>query len=278
MPTINILYSGDKGIERGVVMSALSIARQTHRQLHIYVLTMRYVTQEKEYLPVSAQCVDRVRSIVQEANPDSAVTLLDGSAHFAQYPPEKNMSTRFTPGCMLRLFADLEDLPDKVLYLDSDILCRDGPGFEALYDTDVEDWEYAAVLDYYGSWFFRQKLLRRDYVNSGVLLLNMAKVRQTGLFERCRNLCRTEKMFMPDQSALNRLAQRKRLLPGKYNEQRRLRSDTVLQHFTTSFRFFPVIRYVTVKPWEQEKVHKVLKLWEYDDLFRDYNNRTADLF
>ncbi|MGN0978451.1 MAG: glycosyltransferase family 8 protein [Faecousia sp.] len=278
MPTINILYSGDKGIERGLVMSVLSIARLTGRQLHIYVLTMRYSAQDKEYLPVSERCIDRVRSIAQEATPGSTVTLLDGSAHFRQDPPEKNLGTRFTPGCMLRLFADLEDLPDKLLYLDSDVLCRDGAGFESLYDTDVADWEYAAVLDHYGSWFFRQHLFRRDYVNSGVLLLNMDRIRQTGLFEKCRELCRTKKMFMPDQSALNRLAQRKKLLPGKYNEQRRLHRDTVLQHFTTSFRVFPVIRYVTVKPWEQEKVHKVLKLKEYDDLFRDYNNRTADLF
>lgn len=274
MPIINILYSGDKGIERGVLLSVLSIARLTGRELHIYVLTMGY----REYLPVSAQCVERARSMAREANQSSTVTLIDASSHFARYFPEKNMRTRFTPGCMLRLFADLEDLPDKLLYLDSDVVCRDGAGLEALYDTDVEDWEYAAVLDHYGSWFFRQNPFRRDYVNSGVLLLNMRRIRQTGLFEQCRTLCRTKKMFLPDQSALNRLVQRKKLLPRKYNEQRRLRSDTVLQHFTTFFRFFPVIRYVTVKPWEQEKVHKVLKLREYDDLFREYNNRTADLF
>lgn len=279
MNTINILYSGDRGIERGLFMSVLSLVRETKRILHIYVLTMHLATPEKEYMPVSDRCVERVRRILEDANPLSTITLIDASDNFAKYPPGKNMTTRFTPGCMLRLFADLErEIPDKLLYLDCDVLCRDGAGFGQLYDTDVKDYEYAAVLDYYGSWFFRKKIYCRDYINSGVLLLNMEMIRQTGLFEKCRVLCQNKKMFMPDQTALNRLAVKKMLLPGKYNEQRRMHKDTVLQHFTTSFRFFPVFHYVTVKPWDQERVHSVLKIHEYDMLFRDYNKLTVDLF
>ncbi len=35
------------------------------------------------------------------------------------------MKTRFTPCCMLRLFADeILELPDKILYLDNDVICR----------------------------------------------------------------------------------------------------------------------------------------------------------
>lgn len=77
-------------------------------------------------------------------------------------------------------------------------------------------------------------------------------------------------MFMPDQSALNKLAAAKKIMPAKYNEQKKLKSDTVLQHFSTTFRFFPWIHTVTVKPWEPEKLHSVLKLYEYDDLLEEY--------
>ena len=73
-------------------------------------------------------------------------------------------------------------------------------------------------------------------------------------------------MFMPDQSALNKLAESKKILPRKYNEQRKLQPDTVLQHFTTSFRVYPVVHPVCVKPWDAEKMHSVLKLHEYDEL------------
>jgi len=45
-----------------------------------------------------------------------------------------------------------------------------------------------------------------------------------------------------------------------------------MQHFTTSFRFFPWIHTVTVKPWQVDMVHKKLKLFEYDDLLNEYTD------
>ena len=99
--------------------------------------------------------------------------------------------------------------------------------------------------------------------------MNMAEIRRSGLFARCRALCRDEKMFMPDQSALNRLAH-KRLVSRCYNEQADPRPDTVFQHFSTRFRFFPYVRTVTVKPWDEQRVHTVLKLRDYDELYVRY--------
>ena len=80
---------------------------------------------------------------------------------------------------------------------------------------------------------------------------------------------------MPDQSALNNLAVAKKIDKRKYNEQRRLHKDTVLQHFTTSFRLFPILHTITVKPWMFDEVHKVLKLYEYDWLFEEYKERIS---
>ena len=51
----------------------------------------------------------------------------------------------------------------------------------------------------------------------------------------------------------------------KYNDQRRLHKDTVIQHFTTTFRLFPWFHSLTVKPWDVERLHSVLKNYEYDD-------------
>lgn len=75
---------------------------------------------------------------------------------------------------------------------------------------------------------------------------------------------------MPDQSSLNKLAVSKKIEPRKFNEQRKLKKDTVFQHFTTSFRFFPWFRIVTIKPWDIENVHKRLKIFEYDDILEEY--------
>ncbi len=266
---MNILYCGDRNIADGLVLSALSLANHTDEPLHIYVLTMSLVTPEKTYAPVPASLLQFLAQKLQETHPGSTVKCTDVAPLFAREVPEINLDTRFTPFCMLRLFADELPLPDKMLYLDTDVLCRGD--FSEFYRQDLSGVEFAGTLDYYGRWFFRRKWYRMDYVNSGVLLLNMKRIRETGLFRRCREMCRTEKMFMPDQSALNRLAQQKRLVPRRYNDQRRLHRDTVFQHFTTSFRFFPWFRVVTVKPWEPEKMHRVLRLHEYDDLLAQWS-------
>ena len=85
------------------------------------------------------------------------------------------------------------------------------------------------------------------------------------------------KMFMPDQSALNKLAVKKRILPRRYNDQRKLHDDTVIQHFSTTFRFFPWIYTVTVKPWQIDEVHDTLKLHEYDDLLEEYSSLKEEM-
>ena len=94
----------------------------------------------------------------------------------------------------------------------------------------------------------------------------MKKIRETGLFKKAREMCQNKKMFMPDQSSLNKLSTYKKIEKRKYNEQRKLKKDTVFQHFTTSFRLLPFFHKVTIKPWNIDKVHKGLKIFEYDDI------------
>ena len=98
----------------------------------------------------------------------------------------------------------------------------------------------------------------------------MAEIRKTGLFKACRELLKSEELFMPDQSAINRLSSSKKIFPRKYNEQNKLHHDTVFRHFTTTFRFFPIIKTVTVKPWQKERLHKVLGVYELDELLREW--------
>lgn len=272
---MNLMFCGDKNIVDGVIIALLSITNHTEEPLSVYILTMAFEQNGKSCEPVPESFAEFMNKILKDKNSESFVRVIDASGEFRQCIPQKNLETRFTPGCMLRLYADLiPELPDKILYLDNDIICR--RDFSGFYHTDLEGAELAGVLDYYGSWFFRRNILHRDYMNSGVLLLNLEEIRRTGLFEKCRERCRDKKMFMPDQSAINKLAKVKIKADRCYNEQRKLKSDTVFQHFTTSFRFFPYIHTVSVKPWHIDKVHSTLKIYEYDRLFEQYEEvRTA---
>ncbi len=266
---MNVMYCGDQHIADGVLISALSLVKTAKEPVHIYLLTARLVTESITCEPIEPGFAERLSSVLRVHQPDCTVAQVDVSDLFLRQPPTANLATRFTPCCMLRLYADLvPDLPDRILYLDSDVIVRED--LAAFYHQPMDGFELAGCLDYYGSWFFRKTWYRRDYLNSGVLLMNLAEIRNTRLFERCRELCRNRRMFMPDQSALNKLSERKKICERRYNEQRKLKNDTVCQHFTTSFRLFPVFHKVSVKPWEPERMHSVLKLYEYDELLQEY--------
>ncbi len=272
---MNILFCGDKKVEDGLLIAVASLLKTTREALHITVLTMELTTEQRTFLPVSSRIVKYLNTYVKRRNPGSSVTLKDMTELFLQDQPEANMKTRFTPYCMLRLYVDqIEEMPDRILYLDTDVVCR--RSFKDFYYQDMEGYELAGVLDHYGKWFFRQKLFRMDYMNSGVLLMNMERIKETDLFENCRGMCRTKKMFMPDQSAINKLAKGKKFCDRRYNEQKKLRQDTVIQHFTTRFRYFPQFRVVDVKPWQIERMHWELKLFEYDELLEEYKKMKVE--
>lgn len=266
---MNILYCGDENIEDGLLISILSVLKNVKEELKFYVLTMNIENEQNKFNAISESSIDFLNEKVKEVNENNFVKRLDITDLFKRELPIKNMETRFTPCCMLRLFADeIPEMPDKILYLDTDVVCR--KDCSEFYNQDISNYEVVGSLDYYGKWFFKNNIFKFDYINSGVLLLNIAKIKETKLFEKCRKLCRDKEMFMPDQSAINKMAIFKKIVPRKYNEQRKLHKDTVLQHFTTSFRFFPWFHALTIKPWNIDRVHKELKIDEYDDIFEEY--------
>ncbi len=268
---MNILYCGDKNITDGLIISVLSLANHVKVHLNIYVLTMSYESEYRKCEPVDGEVVKRLEGYIKQKNERNSITVIDGSKLFAAEPPVANMGTRFTPCCMLRLYADqVPELPDKLLYLDTDVVCRQD--FYEFYYQDMRNLEVVGVLDNYGKWFFRRNIFKMDYLNSGVLLMNLKRIRETEFFGKCRERCRDKKMFMPDQSAINKLAVGKKAVPRCYNEQQKLRPNTVFQHFTTRLFVLPWPHTLSVKPWHVDKMHSVLNLYEYDDILDEYIN------
>ena len=269
---MNIMYCGDGYIERGVLISTLSLIENVpaNDPLNIYVLTASV----EGKAPVGSDYAEFLDALVKREHSDaSKVTLVDITAMFKVQLPKANMETRFTPCCMLRLYVDeIPIIPDRILYLDNDVVCA--KNCQELYETDLEDVEFAGVLDYYGRFFFRRNVLHMDYINSGVLLMNVGYMRQTGLLAKCRERCAEKKMFMPDQSSLNKLATSKKILPRRFNDQRRQHEDTVMRHFSNCFGFFPP-RLIDVKPWQVDRMHSELKVHEYDALLERYEAEWA---
>lgn len=122
---MNILYCGDGNIEQGLTLSLLSLLEHQREPLQVYVLTAGLSWQGKDYRPISQNSLRTLEQYVQKRSPESSISRFDITDLVLANLPEANMGTRFTPCCMLRLYADrIPELPGRLLYLDTDVLCR----------------------------------------------------------------------------------------------------------------------------------------------------------
>lgn len=263
---ISVCYCGNKRIFGGLLLSALSVARQTKAKLEIIVLSMDLPELNKDYVSFSQNQMELLEKAIRRYHPESSVRLIDVTQVYQdELLRAKSEKNGYTPYSMIRLFLDLlPDIPDKLIYLDVDTMATDD--IAILYNTDLEGYEYGAVLDYMGQFW-----ISANYCNSGVLLLNMKMIRETGLFQKCRNNIVRHRMIMPDQTSLNRLAVSKLYLPRRFNEQRDRREDTVVKHFCKGIRYFPFFRIYNVKQWDRDKVRKFLKIDWLEDTYREYD-------
>ena len=267
---MNILFCGDKNIVKGVTIATLSLVKNAKVPLNIYILTMDYANKRKRYHKIMEDDVKELTRKLKAADSRNSLTILDIGDQFKKEPATANMRTYFTPYCMLRLYADDLGLPDKILYLDTDVVCLNDPS--ELYDMNMDKNEMAGVLDRYGSNIYRIPFGKKRYINSGVLLMNLKKIRETGLFKRARRACKRYPMVMPDQSALNFCSRFKKIVPTKFNNQKEITKDTVFRHFSNTFQFFPYFKVISIKPWNVEALHKELNCHEIDDILTEWKS------
>ena len=140
---MNVLYCGDRNIESGLIISILSLLKNAKTNLKVYVLTIN--SKEWNIDGVTDKCINVLDNKMKLINKDNSIKKFDITEIFEKELPAKNMKPRFTPCCMLRLFADeIPELPDKILYLDNDVICR--KDCQEFYNQDMEKYEIARVF------------------------------------------------------------------------------------------------------------------------------------
>lgn len=140
---MNVLYCGDKNIEDGLIISVLSLLKNVDENLNIYVLTIN--SKEWNIEGVTDDCIEVINSKMKKINKENWIKKIDITDLFEKEVPAKNMKTRFTPCCMLRLFADeVEELPDRILYLDNDVICR--KDCKDFYNQNMDNYELARFI------------------------------------------------------------------------------------------------------------------------------------
>ncbi len=230
-----------------------------------YILTMNVSHIRPEYTPLSPGQAKYLECIAQTYHPGNTVEYMDVSTLYAEEFGEcPNEDAYCSPYTLLRLLADiLPRIPDKLLYLDADILFQ--RDIRLLYDIDVEGYEYAAARDHYGKY-----LVNPNYINAGVLLLNMKKIRETGLFKKARKLLRSRKLVFADQSAIYRSTTCKKMLPQRFNDQRFLHKHTVARHFSRRLFYLPYPHTENIKQWQVGKMLSVFHYTCFEDILREY--------
>lgn len=264
---VNILFCGNYKVFDGMLTCALSILKRTDsfEPFTFYVFSMDVSRIKPEYTPVTEKQMEFFESVITQYNPENKAVLIDVTdlyeAEFKECPNEDAYCSPYT---LIRLFADkVEMLPDKILYLDADIMFnRD---VHLLYDIDVGEYEYAAARDHYGKY-----LVKPNYINAGVLLFNLDRMRKTGILEKARALIKTKKLVFADQSAIIRSTEKKKMLPQRFNDQKFLHRHTVVRHFSKRLFWLPYPHTDNIKQWQVDEVHKIFGYYQFDDILNEY--------
>ena len=263
----NVMFCGNDKVFSGMLTCILSILKRTKSKepFCFYVFTMDVSYIKPEYKEVSENQISFLQKVVQEYNEANTVVKVDVNEFYQkEFASCPNESAYCSPYTLIRLLADMvPGLPDKNLYLDADIMFN--REIELLYDIDIEGYEYAAARDHYGKY-----LLNPNYINAGVLLLNMKEIRKTGLFVKGRELLRTKKLLFADQDAIYKSTTKKLMLPQRYNDQKFLWKHTIIRHFSKRLFYLPYPHTENIKQWNVSKIHRVFKYDQFDDILFEY--------
>ncbi len=166
---------------------------------------------------------------------------------------------RWRQECFFRYFAtDLLPDADRALWLDSDVLVR--KSIADLYNTDLEGKSFAGVYDTTSKPLERIGI--KYYINSGVLLFDLKKLRGTQMMDKYWDLVASPdyKPDLPDQDALNIVFEGDiKLLDVKYNSfpltdnkhADHLIGNSAIVHFISKY-----------KPWNKEDVEYFVGCFE----------------
>lgn len=264
---INLVYQGNDAYQDALLLSLLSVIKHTEgRSFHIYFLTGDFSAMNPSFTPLKQSTLDRIMNALHQYNQNVAYDVLNfDESNDSLFGGNINKKSTYTPYSMLRLLIDeIEIIPDKVLYLDGDVLAL--KSVAPLYDIDLKDNELAMVQDAVGHKYFGKR-----YCNSGVMLMNVKELRKNGTLDLCRRYIKKHRLFMPDQTTLNRVCKKRIILPRIYNEQAHTEENTVIRHYCKVLHWLPYPHCTNVKPWHIDEFRSHFAN-EAIDIIADYED------
>ena len=171
------------------------------------------------------------------------------------------------------MIADLLPDIDKILYLDADLIVTSD--ISDLYDIDLGDNYIAGVEDYFIKQIgYKSEINFQDadiYINAGVLLMNLPKIRKDNLAQKfiAKSIALQNKIKFQDQDIINIVCKGKiKPVDSKYNF-----TSGNIRNEIDKRKFAKIIHYTGAdKPWNKhhKKIGHILRFWnkkKYDKMF-----------
>lgn len=194
---INVVYITDNNYVDITATSITSLRENRNRAINYHV-----------YIIFTCDTEDRTEKFyeLRDDRFDVTTILYQNSEKKEEY---KIAGISASPAAIVKFcLAEILYFLDKVIYLDGDTLIQGD--LQELYDAPLTDKQYvAAVAEDFISEIPIKKYLEllnsnlKHYFNSGVMVLNLKKIRKDGLKDKLLNYRKHGKNYFMDQDALN---------------------------------------------------------------------------
>lgn len=194
-----------------VTITSLSINSNKSKNYNIYVLCNNVASEKQKLLK-------------NYSNGNIRIHTIEAQDYIKQLPKFRNGNSHVTSSALIKFYLpEIFKYLDKILYLDSDILI-----LKDLYEInniDLSDYYIASAKNSFSYPGSKEYLIEHEietdiYFNSGVMLLNLKKMREDNVSQKLVDYRMKHSVFCVDQDAFNAiLCKNLKLLPYKYNLQ-----------------------------------------------------------
>lgn len=235
---MNILISIDEKFIRHAETMLVSLSHQTKENIDVYLM----------YNKISKKKLAKFKNKMEKQTTCKVNPILFSNDKIKDFPTTDGGKAFFGLEAYNRLFCQfyLPKSINRILYLDVDMIVS--KDITELYNMDFEDNYYLSCRDYSVEDANRINIENEQYVNSGMILINLSKLRKETKLEEIINYIEENKdnLKYPDQDILNMLYINKiKRIDGKYNF---LVKDNKLYKDNTNIY---IHHYAGPKPWNK---------------------------
>lgn len=207
----------------------------------VYSLLKFNTNVKKIYLFLETGDIKKIKYLEQIRNKYNVeINIINFSNYMDKYLDDKspNKDTIYSNFCFSRLVLSDFIKEDKVIYLDTDTIVR--KDISRLWKLNIDDYYVAGVKDYgvMDDNYLQSLNLSGKYINSGVVLFNLNKIRKDKIVDKWFKLINSKKLLYPDQDALNIICSDYELyLPSMYNFINNVTLEVVNKNLTKIYHY-----------------------------------------